>query len=127
MTKSKITHDQSRDTGMAMVLLLLIIWMFSPSRNVIYAAIALQILNMTVPQAFKYVAVVWLGASHAIGTVVSAVVLSLVFIVVVTPVAVVRRMMGFDSLRMRAFKAGKGSVLVHRHHTFTRADIDRPY
>jgi hypothetical protein len=127
MTKANITRDQSRDTGMAMVLLLLIVRMFVPSDTVLIAALALQILNMTVPQAFKYVAVVWLGGSHLLGTVVSTIVLSIVFLVVVTPVAVIRRVMGFDSLATKAFKAGQGSVLIERHHTFTPDDVDKPY
>ena len=58
---TKITKDQSRDTGMAMVLLCLLLAV-SPkhSHRYLFVAMALQVVNMIVPQVFRPVAVVWL-------------------------------------------------------------------
>jgi hypothetical protein len=38
-----------------------------------------------------------------------------------------RRVMGKDALQLKAFKAGSTSVMVERNHTFTAADISKPY
>jgi hypothetical protein len=51
----------------------------------------------------------------------------LVFAVVVTPIGLVRRALGKDSLRLRAFKTGDESVMVPRNHTFTAGDLEKPY
>lgn len=123
----KITRDQSRDTGMAMVLLLLIVAASRKREVYLFVAMALQILDMTVPQIYKPLAVLWLGLSDLVGSVVSRVLLSLVFFLVVTPIGVFRRLIGRDSLRLRAFKASKKSVLLERNHTFVGQDLETPY
>ena len=112
---------------MAMVLLLLLAAVAVKRDGLVLAAIAVLVVNMTVPRVFKPVAVVWLGASHAIGTVVSAVLLSVVYVLVVTPVGLLRRMAGKDTLRLRSFKATDASVMIERSHSFTAGDLEKPY
>lgn len=123
----KITKDQSRDTGMAMVLLLLIVAASRKREGYLFLAMALHIVNMTAPQIFRPVAVFWLGLSELMGEVASRALLSVVFFGVVTPLGMVRRLMGKDSLKLRAFKAGPGSVMLERNHRFVGADLERPY
>jgi len=125
--KRKITKDQSRDTGMAMVLLLLLVDIRGKHGRVLIAAIVLQVLNMTVPQIYRPIAVLWLGLSDLLGSVVSKILLSIVFFVIVVPIGVLRRLAGKDSLKLRAFKAGKDSVMVERNHTFIGRDLERPF
>ena len=127
LSMKKITKDQSRDTGMAVVLLLLLIFASKKKEGYLLAAIILQVVNMAAPQVFKPVAVVWLGFSELLGAVMSRILLSIVFFAVVTPIAVFRRRVGKDSLKLRAFKAGTDSVMVERNHTFVGRDLERPY
>ena len=123
----KITKDQSRDTGMAMVLLLLIVFVSRKRVGYLYVAIGLQVLNMIVPQIFRPIAVLWLGLSHVLGIVSSKILLSIVFFGVVTPIGFLRRLLGKDSLRLREFKASEESVLVVRNHKYSAGDLERPY
>ena len=127
LSLKKITKDQSRDTGMAVVLLLLLVFASRKREGYLIAAIALQVVNMAVPQVFKSVAVVWLGFSELMGAVMSRILLAIVFFAVVTPIAIFRRLVGKDSLKLRAFKANKDSVMVERNHTFIGRDLERPY
>lgn len=55
--KKKITKDQSRNTGMAMVLLLLLVDIKMKREGILFAAIALQVLNMMVPRIFHPIAI----------------------------------------------------------------------
>jgi hypothetical protein len=127
LSMKKITKDQSRDTGMAVVLLLLLIFASKKREGYLLAAIVLHVVNMAVPQIYKPVAVLWLGFSDLLGAVMSRVLLSIVFFAVVTPIAIFRRLAGKDSLKLRAFKASKDSVMVERNHTFIGRDLERPY
>lgn len=127
-----ITKDQCKDTGMAMVLIGLLLAALHKKdghANPVYivAAIVLQVVNMTAPRIFHWPAVVWFGLSHFLGTIMSKVLLTLVFLLVVTPIAIIRRLMGRDPMQLRKFKAGPDSVMVVRDHTFTAADISKPY
>jgi hypothetical protein len=127
MRAMTITRDQSRDTGMALVLVLLLAyWKFERSELVAAAAI-LHLVNMVVPQVFWPAGIVWFGLSHLIGVVMTRVLLTLVYGLVVMPIGLIRRGLKKDSLRLRAFKADEASVMVERNHLFTSADLDRPF
>ena len=121
------TSAQAKDTGMAMVLVLLLFWAFRRSDGYVLAAIVVHLVNMVVPKVFAPVAVVWFGLSHLLGTIASRVILTVIFFAVVTPIGLWRRMIGADSLRLKAFKAGKGSVMKERNHTFIGQDLKQPY
>lgn len=125
--KRKITKDQSRDTGMAMVLLLLIVFATRKGGGYLIGAMVLHVLNMIVPQMYRPVAVLWLGLSDLLGSVVSKILLSIVFFAVVMPIGILRRLLGKDSLKLRVFKASQESVMLERNHTFTGKDLERPY
>jgi hypothetical protein len=127
LSMKKITKDQSRDTGMAVVLLFLLIFASKKREGYLVAAMVLHVINMAVPQIYRPAAVLWLGFSDLLGAVMSRVLLSIVFFAVVTPIAIFRRLAGKDSLKLRAFKAGKDSVMVERNHTFIGRDLERPY
>jgi len=120
-------RDRSRDTGLAMVLLLLIAHAATGRDGFTTAALVVLVAAMTAPLLFRPLSVVWFGFSHALGTVMSKVLLAAVFYLIVTPVGAVRRLLGHDSLRLRAFKQGDGSVLTKRGHVFVAADLDKPY
>jgi heme A synthase len=122
-----MTKDQSRDTGMAMVLLLLLIYLKTRREGWLYSAMVLHVVNMILPRIFAPVAVLWLGLSHILGTVMSKVLLSILFFAVVTPIGLLRRLFGKDSLRLREFKAGTESVMLVRNHLFVAQDIEKPY
>ena len=124
---TRITRDQSRDTGMAMVLLLLLGQVTFRRDAFLLAALVLHVANMVAPQVFRPVAVVWLGASHVVGAIVSRVLLSIVYALVVTPVGILRRAAGKDALRLRAFRVSDESVMVPRNHRCTSADLEKPY
>jgi len=125
--KRKISKDQSRDTGMAMVLLCLLLAASPKRHGYLIVAIALHVVNMIFPQIFRPVAVVWLGLSTLLGEIVPKVLLSIVFFLVVTPIGILRRLIGKDALNLRVFKASQDSVMLERNHIFIGRDLERPY
>jgi uncharacterized membrane protein YgdD (TMEM256/DUF423 family) len=122
-----ITKDQSKDTGMAMVLLLLLASSAFKREILVTIAIVVLVINMTFPQLYRPVATVWLAGSHLMGTVVSKVLLTIVFFGVVTPIGLTRKLLGIDSMNLKKFKSGQDSVMIVRNHTFTGQDIEKPY
>jgi saxitoxin biosynthesis operon SxtJ-like protein len=122
-----ITKDQSKDTGMAMVLLLLLASGAFKREVLVMVAIIVLLVDMTIPRFFRPIAVLWLGFSHLLGTIVSKILLTLVFFGVVTPIGLARKLLGFDSLKLRGFKSGDDSVMIVRNHIFTGKDIEKPY
>ena len=89
---------------MAMVLLLLLALYEWGRGGLLIAAIVVHVVNMIVPQVFRPVAIAWFRLAHVLGEISSRVLMFLVFALVVTPIGLVRRALGKDSLRLRAFE-----------------------
>lgn len=123
-----VTISQSRDSGLALVLICLILAMTISTRYFLPAGILLLVVSMTLPGLFRPFAKVWFGFSHALGTVVSRVLLTILFYALVTPVGLVRRvLLGKDTMQLKAWKAAQTSVFQTRDHLFQRQDLDHPY
>lgn len=121
------TKDQAKDTGMAFTLILLLINFWHPDQRLLGGAVLLVLITMAWPTLLKPLAVLWFGLSHLLGTVLSKVLLTLVFFGVVCPVAFARRLMGIDSLNLKGWKQGKQSVFRDRAHRFSGDDLEKPY
>jgi hypothetical protein len=121
------TREQAKDTGMALVLISLIV--FFVTREIRYATIGagLLLLDMIAPALYKPAAKLWFGLSAVLGAVMSKVLLSIIFFLVLTPMGLLRRLGGKDPMRMRQFKKGEDSVFRVRDHAFVAADIEQPY
>ncbi len=122
-----VTMDQAKDTGMAMTLIALLIGFFGNKPPCFAAAIVLLLANMTFPGLYRPVARLWFGLSHALGTVMSKIILSILFFALVTPVGLIRKLSGKDSLQLKKWKQDRSSVFKVRDHRFTSKDIEHPY
>lgn len=119
--------DRAKDTGMAFVLICLIGWLVTRRPPFVLAAVVLLVADMTWPALFVLPSKAWFGLSTLIGTVVSKVLISLVFFLLVTPVGLVRRLFGVDRLRLKQFRKGSASVFLAPDHTVTPQDIKYPF
>ncbi len=122
-----VSKEQAKDSGMALVLILLIIGLVVEKNIFYYLAAGFLLVNMIIPLFFKPFAWLWLGFSTLLGAVTSKVILLLVYLAVVLPVALARRWMGKDSLLLRKFKKDDGSVLIQRDHVYRAEDLERPF
>lgn len=127
MKTSLITPLQCRDTTLALAFLLLLVWFFVGHIYWIYGAMVLLLFGMIWPAAMTFPARLWFGLSHVLGQVMSRVLLGVIYTVLVLPVALARRLMGKDPLRLHQWKEGASSAFVTREHIFTKDDLRNPY
>jgi len=123
----RATNDQARDTGMAMVLICLLLAYWGQHPRFLPLAIVLLLLTMAWPKIFRPLAVLWFGLSHIMGNVVSKVFLTILFFGLVTPIGLIRRWAGKDSLQLRKWKQDTGSVLIERKGAIAPEDLVNPY
>ena len=112
---------------MAMVLICLLLGYWGKLPPYLPLSIALLILTMAWPGAFKPLAGPWFGLSHLLGNVVSKVILTGIFFLLVTPIGLIRRWAKADSLQLRKWKKEDGSVFVEREGVITGKDLENPY
>lgn len=118
---------KSLDSGLALVLLSLLTYQVFPSQLVVTIATLLLLLCMTIPGIFAPFARAWLTMADLLATAASALLLSLVFLLLVTPVGVVRRLLGSDPLKLKSWRSGSNSLFATRNHRWLPADMEKPY
>ncbi len=121
------TAEQAKDTGMAMVLICLLLGYWGKFPKFLSLSIALLLLTMVWPKAFRPLAGLWFGLSHLMSQVVSRIILTLLFFLIVTPIGLIRRWSGADSLQLKRWKKGDGSVFVGREGPIQGKDLMQPY
>lgn len=123
----EITIDQARDTGQAMALLCLIILIFFKQASFAGIALIVLLINMLRPQVYKPLAKWWFALSNLLSRIVPRILLGVLFYVMVTPVGLIRRVLGKDPLQLKKWKKGRESVLRERNHTLSAKDIINPF
>jgi len=127
MEKNKISKEQSKDTGIIIALIVLLSGTFLKSFLLVKASIVIIFLSFLIPALFYFPSIVWFGFSRIIGSVVSKIVLTIIFIAAVVPVGLVRKAMKKDSMMIGSFKKGSGSAWAVREHKYSESDILKPY
>jgi hypothetical protein len=125
--KTSFSRKENIESALALIAILLIASLFSHSALLIEISIAAVFLAMMTPVVFTPVSFVWLNLSRMLGRASSFVLLAGIFLIVVTPVGVFRRLLGKDRLRLAQFKKATSSVFEERNHRFIKDDILHPF
>jgi hypothetical protein len=123
----KVTKAQARDTGLAAVLILLLIAHFRESVTLVAPAIVVLVVDMVWPSIFRPFAYVWFTLANILRRIVSSILLTVLFVVIATPIGLIRRLLGADPMKSKKWKKGPQSVFVERDHVFAAEDLERPY
>ena len=123
----KITLLQCRDSCLALTFLLLLIWFFLKNAYLVYAAMLLLLAGMIVPLSMRPLAWAWFGLSFLLGQVVPRILFGIVYLLLVVPMGLIRRLLGKDSLRLKLWKQSDASCFVERAHVFGAEDLKQPY
>lgn len=119
--------SQIKDTGMVAAFLLVLAGIFSANPILIKAAAVTLLIDMVWPGLFYPFAIVWFGLSALLGRVMSRVILFILFWSLVFPVGLLRRWLGKDTLMLKAWRHGNGSLFRVRDHTYVSEDLEKPY
>jgi hypothetical protein len=122
-----ITSEQCKDSGLALVLICLICYLVWKLPAFVILAIAFLLVAMTYPPLFKPFARLWFALSTFLGTIVSKIILTVVFFTVVLPVGLARRALGKDAMKIKIWKKNQTSVFRQREHRFAAKDLEHPY
>ena len=119
----ELTSRQCSEFGLVAVAVTAILAWYLKSDLYIIAVIILSLVTLLAPILFYPFAAVWYALGHILNYCSSRLLLTVIFFVVVVPVAFIRRISGKDSLKLRQFKKEKGSVLVVRDHLYSKEDL----
>jgi hypothetical protein len=121
------TEAYTKDSGLVITLVLLLIAYWREESFFILLAICTLLLVMTFPIILRPLAISWHYVSTLLGMVTNRTLLTIVFWLILLPVGMARRFLGFDPMKRKEWKHGTQSVFTERNHTFTVEDLLMPY
>jgi hypothetical protein len=125
--KLKLTSEKNKDTGLVIVLCLLLGYLHSHNPVLIWISVACILVSILFPIILKPVSVVWYGLSEIMGMVVSRILLSVIFFCIITPIGLIRRLFTKKQLLTERWKKDRESVFVERNVQFSSSDIENPF
>lgn len=125
--KTGFSKKEHTDSGLALILLSLILGLWFNQHVAFQMAIAEVLALLIAPVLIYPFTFLWLNISDLLGKIISKIILTAIFFVFVLPVALIRKAMGKDTLRLKEFKKDTNSVFTERDHTFTESDLTVPY
>lgn len=120
------TH-QCKDAGAALILIGLLTVYIGGYGKLVPILIVITLLLMIQPRLFKPWAALWFGLSTLLGAVMSRIILTILFVTIVTPIGLLRRISGADPLKLKQWKTGKGSVFRELDSTVVSHDIEQMF
>jgi len=124
---ASISVKQCTEFGMAAILVLLAFAIYRKDNNLMIAAFMLTLATIIVPILFFPFAVFWFALAEVLRRISTALLLGIVFFFIVMPVGLIRKVGGFDNLKLKEFKKGRQSVMIVRNHTFTSEDLTNTF
>jgi Saxitoxin biosynthesis operon protein SxtJ len=91
----------------------------------LYVGMGVGIVGLAIPLAAKYIHLGWLGLAKVLGFINSHIILGLVFYLILTPLALLRRLGRKDLLQLR--KKADGSYFSTREHRYVAKDMEHPW
>jgi hypothetical protein len=125
--KRQLNTNQLFGSGLALILLMLLGYIFLHTQILLYFAVSLVILLMIWPQPFRYFGIFWFAFGEALGFVVSKILLTIVYGLLVIPIGLLKRKSIRHNMQLSVFKKDETSVFKSRNYTFSEKDFEKPF
>ena len=123
----KPTKSQHEGAGMAISLIALLVGFYIKNPTYAYWAIPFLLITMTLPIIWYPVTILWFSLSNILGMIMPKVLLTLIYLIILLPMALIRRWSGSDALLLRSWKKSNDSVFKTRNFTYSPPDLEKPY
>jgi len=113
------------ETILAIIAGLLVIWYFARVNTLVYISIGLSLVALISNTIASVITWIWTGISQVMGYVMSKVILTIVFFIVLYPIALLSRLFKKDDLMLK--KSSGNSYYKVREKLYTKEDIENPW
>jgi len=116
---------KEKDSVTAIIILLLVAFLFFKSRYWVYAALALSVTTILSSRVTRFLHRFWSAVTEMLGAVSGTIILTGVFIFVLIPTALLKNWLGKKEVRW--MKGNRVTTFQSRNHTYTSEDLDNPW
>lgn len=119
-----IRWTKDKETILVLVLALLVWYRASRHPVLLWIAGALVIIGLLAPPAARVIHAAWMKLSIVMGTIMSTLILTIIFFIVILPLGTFSRLFGKNEL---ITDPTASSCFRERDHTFTKTDLEQPW
>lgn len=124
---TQLSRRQLLETSLIVVVLSIILGFVQNQSNWFIGAAVVAGVGLLAPKLLYPIAVAWFTLGNVLSKLVSPLLLTLVFLLIITPIGLIRRWLGRDSLQLRWPKPDNQSMFKERNHTFTAGDLKNSF
>lgn len=118
---------KNTEFGIVLTLVLLVTGLVSGAVIWFKISVFALLVSVLAPVVYTPLSWLWFGFGQLTERWFSSIILTLVFYLVVTPVALFRKSFSEDTFRLRSFKKHKNSAFLAKDKTFGKDDLDKQY
>lgn len=123
MKFAEISRDRTVTFGLTFTLISVLFLFYKTHHPFLIVPFISIAICIAFPALLKPFAFVFYNATEIVGKLLSIIVLSLVFFLIVTPIGVMKRLKGYDPMKRKAWKKDKSSVFIKYDHDYSAADL----
>lgn len=123
MTKKNTSKE--KDSVTAVVILLLMAFVFFKGRYWVYAALVLSAITLVSPQVTRFLHRIWSALTDLLSFLSGTIILTLIFVIVLIPTALLKSWLGRKEMILS--KRDRVSTFQNRNHTYTVKDLENPW
>lgn len=125
--KRQLNTAQVYGSGLALILLNLLLYIFLSKTIFLHFSLGFVILLMIWPSPFRYFGLFWFAFGEALGYMVSRIILSIIFLLLVVPIGLLKRRGLRKNMQLNIFKKDTTSVFRARDYVFSDKDFEKPF
>ncbi len=125
--KKDLSTAQVYGSGLASLLIILIVYFFTRNTTLLYVCFGVIILLMVWPRPFRYFGMLWLSFGELLGFVVGRLLLTIIYGLLVIPIGLFVRKKIRRNMQLFSFYASKQSAFKQRDHVFSEKDFEKPF
>tara|TARA_Y100000814_G_scaffold291719_2_gene268722 strand:+ start:186 stop:575 length:390 start_codon:yes stop_codon:yes gene_type:complete len=123
-----INKEKNINAGLALILIFLIAGHFLEHQVIsFYYIFSITLVIMTFPNVLKPFSYLWYNFSFLLGSIVSKILLTLIFYFFLTPLSFIINIFRGDPLKLREFKKGTESLFISKNLKYQKSNIIYPY
>jgi len=127
MLKTSFTQKEFINSGLALVLMTLLLGLFMKETLFYQLATGEVVLLMVFPAIFYPFSFIWLNLSDLMSKIMSKFILTWIYIILILPIGMVRRALGKDTLKLNEFYKDRITAFTERNHIFIKDDLSKPF
>jgi len=125
--RHSMSHRRRLEGLLSLVLVLLVLSLVLDVPGLAAAAAVVAFIALASTAGSTLLSAAWWGLTGLVGRLVSGLILALIFFLVVTPVGLLRRLLGKGPAALRPLPAGREPALEKREHVYGPQDFEHPW